>query len=80
VRYTSAPHVYLVGRSREQADRLIAEFQKLNGEAQVQFIQSDVSLLRNVDEVCKEISSKERKVNLLMLSAGIMTTKGRTGK
>ncbi|KAF2102276.1 short-chain dehydrogenase/reductase [Rhizodiscina lignyota] len=76
-RHTRAPHVYLVGRSREQADRLITEFKELNKEAQTHFIQSDVSLLRNVDEVCKEISAKEEKVNLLMLSAGIMTMKGR---
>jgi short-subunit dehydrogenase len=80
VRNTHAPHVYLVGRSREQADRLVAEFKELNGEAQTHFIQSDVSLLHNVDEVCKEISAKEKKVNLLVLSAGILTMKGRDGR
>lgn len=79
VRYTRAPRVYLVGRSQEQADRLITEFKELNKEARTQFIQSDVSLLRNVDEVCEEISAKEDKVNLLVLSAGIMTMKGRDG-
>jgi short-subunit dehydrogenase len=79
IRYTRAPRVYLIGRSREQADSLIAEFKELNAEAQTHFIQSDVSLLRNVDDVCKEISSKEKKVNLLMLSAGILTMKGRDG-
>jgi len=77
IRHTRAPRVYLVGRSREQADRLITEFKALNGDAQTHFIQSDVSLLRNVDEVCKEIASKETKVNLLVLSAGILSMKGR---
>jgi NADP-dependent 3-hydroxy acid dehydrogenase YdfG len=79
IRHASAPRVYLVGRSREQADRLIAEFKELNAEAQTNFILSDVSLLRNIDDVCKEISSKEEKINLLVLSAGIMTLKGRDG-
>ena len=79
IRHARAPRVYLVGRSREQADRLVTEFKALNGEAQTHFIQSDVSLLRNVDDVCKEISAKEEKVNLLVLSAGILTMKGRDG-
>ncbi|KAF2666764.1 NAD(P)-binding protein [Microthyrium microscopicum] len=77
VRHATSPRVYLVGRSREQADRLITEFKALNKESQTHFIQSDVSILRNVDGVCKEISAKEEKVNLLVLSAGIMTMKGR---
>ncbi|KAF1982535.1 NAD(P)-binding protein [Aulographum hederae CBS 113979] len=77
VRHAQAPRVYLIGRSREQADRLITEFKTLNEEAQTHFIQSDVSLLRNVDEACKEISAKEEKVNLLVLSAGVLTMKGR---
>jgi short-subunit dehydrogenase len=79
VRHTPAPHVYLVGRSREQGEKLIAEFKTINGDAQTHFIQSDVSLLKNVDEVCKEISGKEEKVNLLVLSAGILTMSGRDG-
>jgi hypothetical protein len=33
--------------------------------------------LRNVDKVCEEIKAKEKNINLLVLSAGFMTTKGR---
>jgi short-subunit dehydrogenase len=79
VRYTINPRVYLVGRSQEQADHIQAEFKELNPESQVNFIQSDVSLLRNVDKVCDEIKAKEEKINVLFLSAGIMTMKGRDG-
>jgi hypothetical protein len=39
-----------------------------------------VSLLRNVDAVCEEIKAKEEKINLLVLSAGILTMKGRDGE
>jgi hypothetical protein len=33
--------------------------------------------MRNVDKVCEEIKAKEKNINLLFLSAGFMTTKGR---
>jgi NAD(P)-dependent dehydrogenase (short-subunit alcohol dehydrogenase family) len=62
-----------------QASQIIAELHALNGQAKVDFIKSDVSLLRNVDVACDEIKSREEKINLLFLSAGILTTKGRTG-
>lgn len=55
------------------------EFQTLNPESQINFIKSDVSELRNVDAVCEKIKAKEDKINLLCLSAGIMTIKGRDG-
>jgi short-subunit dehydrogenase len=79
VRHTVKPRIYLVGRSQEQADLLKQEFQTLNPESQVNFIKSDVAHLRNVDQVCEEIKAKEDKINLLFMSAGIMTMKGRDG-
>jgi len=77
VRYTIKPRVYLIGRSQEQADRITKECQELNPESQINFIQSDVAQLRNVDKACDEIKAKEDKINLLFLSAGILTMKGR---
>lgn len=52
-----------------------SEFEQLNSKSQVEFIQSDISLLRNVDKVCDEIKSKEEHINLLFLSQGVLTTK-----
>jgi NADP-dependent 3-hydroxy acid dehydrogenase YdfG len=80
VRSSIQPRVYLVGRSQEQADKIKAEFLKLNPESQTKFIQGDVSLLHNVDKICDEIKSSEEKINLLFLTAGILTMKGRDGK
>jgi short-subunit dehydrogenase len=80
VRYTGSPTVYIVGRSQTEADRITAEFKELNSKSKVHFIRSDVSLLRNVDKVCDEIKSKEKKINLLVLTPGILTLQGRTGK
>jgi len=77
VRNTVRPTVYLVGRNETQALSIIEELQKINTEGKINFIKSDVSLLRNVDSVCETIKSKETKINLLFLSAGILTMKGR---
>lgn len=74
------PHVYLVGRSEEQGNKLKSEFQRLNPESQTKFIKGDVSLLRNVDKICEEIKTSETKINLLFLSAGILTLSGRDGR
>ncbi|CAG7938658.1 unnamed protein product [Penicillium olsonii] len=67
-RSTHSPHAYLVGRSQEAAARIIAECRQLNPVGEFIFIQADVSLMRNVDEVCHEIKSKERAIDLLFLS------------
>jgi hypothetical protein len=79
VRHTLSPRVYLIGRNESQASRIIEELRQLNKDSQASFIKCDVSRLHAVDEACKTIQSKEDKVNLLFMSPGIMTTKGRDG-
>ncbi|KAF2867282.1 hypothetical protein BDV95DRAFT_598381 [Massariosphaeria phaeospora] len=77
VRSTNSPHVYLVGRNPTEASRIIDELQQINPSSKLDFIKSDVSLLRNVDEVCKEIKEKENKINLLFMTVGYLTFQGR---
>lgn len=71
-RQAKQPRIYNIGRSREAAERIEAECRLLNPEAQYTFIQSDVSLIRNVDIVCEEIKSKEKSINILFLSQGTL--------
>ncbi|KAL1859645.1 hypothetical protein Daus18300_009510 [Diaporthe australafricana] len=71
-RYTSKPRIYVVGRSQEACDRLQADLTKVNPEGQYNFIRSDVSLLRNVDDVCKQIRDKESAINVLFMSQGTL--------
>lgn len=66
------PKVYFLGRSKESGERLSAELKKLNPEGQYVYISVDVSLLRSVDDVCREIKAKESAINLLFLSTGTM--------
>ncbi|RDL40014.1 Uncharacterized protein BP5553_04354 [Venustampulla echinocandica] len=65
------PRVYLVGRSQDAADRIIAECRMLNSAGEYIYIKADVSLIRVVDEVCDSIKAKEKTINLLFLSAGL---------
>ena len=76
-RFAKKPTVYLVGRNEESAARIISELRSIASDGTYAFIKKDVSLLRNVDEVCEEIKSKESKVNLLFMSSGTMSLKGR---
>jgi FlaA1/EpsC-like NDP-sugar epimerase len=78
-RYSEKPRIYIVGRSEEQGSKLVSEFKALNAGADTKFIKSDVSLIKNVDKVCEEIKKQEEKVNLLFLSAGMLTMDGRKG-
>ncbi|KAH8659939.1 putative short-chain dehydrogenases/reductase [Xylariales sp. PMI_506] len=77
---TKSPRVYLVGRSQDAADRIVAECSKLNPDGQYTFIQSDISLLKNVNSVCQQILAKEESINLLFQTQGTIvmekTTEG----
>lgn len=76
-RNTRSPHIYLIGRNATEAAKITNELKSINSTSRVDFIQKDVSLLRKVDEACKEIKGKEKKVNLLFMTIGYMTLKGR---
>lgn len=69
--YTQKPRVYFVGRSQAAADRIEAECRIINPNGEYVFIKEDVSLIRNVDKVCKDIQAREKTINLLVLSAGV---------
>ncbi|PWY70810.1 short-chain dehydrogenase/reductase [Aspergillus sclerotioniger CBS 115572] len=77
IRNTNASRAYLVGRDQARATQIIEEMRQINPDSQIDFIKSDVSLFREVDNACKAIQQKEDKVNILFLSPGVGTTKGR---
>ncbi|KLO85987.1 uncharacterized protein LW93_14610 [Fusarium fujikuroi] len=71
-KYTTQPKIYYIGRSQEAGDRLQIELKELNPEGEYVFIKKDMSLLKNVDEVCRDIKSKETVLNVLFLSQGTL--------
>lgn len=76
VRNSSGPKFYVIGRSEAKFSRQRKELEALNPSAVIVFIQTEISLLRNVDAVCKEIASKEDHVDLLFMSAGLLAFGG----
>ncbi|RAH59670.1 short-chain dehydrogenases/reductase [Aspergillus piperis CBS 112811] len=77
-KHAARPRVYFVGRKHEAANRIIAECETLNPEGKYIFISADISLLCNVDEVCRDIKARERALNLLVLTPGIATIHNET--
>lgn len=73
VKHARQPRVYIVGRSEDAGKRAVAECQSLNKEGEYNFISADVSLIRTVDDVCRDIASKESVINLLFQSQGTLT-------
>ncbi|KAK2699804.1 hypothetical protein QWA68_001071 [Fusarium oxysporum] len=71
-KYTTRPKIYYIGRSQEAGDGLQSELKELNPEGEYIFIKKDMSLLKNVDEVCRDIKSKETVLNVLFLSQGTL--------
>ncbi|KAF4340852.1 hypothetical protein FBEOM_5193 [Fusarium beomiforme] len=71
-KHTAQPRIYYIGRSQESGDRLQNELKGLNPDGEYVFIKKDMSLLKNVDEVCRDIKSKEPVLNVLFLSQGTL--------
>ncbi|KAF2965220.1 hypothetical protein GQX73_g8356 [Xylaria multiplex] len=69
-RYARAPKAIIIGRSQEAADRILNECRQLKPDGHFEFIRADVSLLKNVDDVCRQIKEKVSVINILFESQG----------
>lgn len=69
-KHVSRPKIYFIGRSSDAAADLIKQMKESNPDGEYIFLEKDLSLLKNVDEVCKEILFKEKAINLLVMSQG----------
>lgn len=70
-------HIVLVGRSQAAADEIIASLPKPVDGAKYEFVQCDVSSMRNVGAVTRDLASRLDKINYLVLSTGILSLAGR---
>ncbi|KAA8916758.1 hypothetical protein TRICI_001114 [Trichomonascus ciferrii] len=79
-RYTNDPTIYIIGRSESAGQAVLKKLKEINpsGNAHYYFKQHDVTLIKDCDELCRALNANEKKVNLLFLSAGFLTTNGRT--
>lgn len=83
--------LYMVGRNKDAADRILSECQKHCPEGQFRFLQAgNLALLKDVDRVCEEIVAAEQKeagtasakprIDLLIMTHAYLSFDGRHGK
>lgn len=66
-------------RNETKAQQIILDVTAGRSGVECHFIKADITLLKNVEDACREIVRKERKVNVLFLTAGFLTIRGRSG-
>ena len=71
-RYSNTPRVYIVGRGDAKLSPVIEECKKINAQGSFIPIKAEISLLKNVDSVCEELKSKEKKLDLLVMCPGYL--------
>ncbi|MCJ1433420.1 hypothetical protein MMC27_002780 [Xylographa pallens] len=76
-KHANAPKVYIVGRSQRSAAPLLDELKRLNPQGTFVFLETEISLIRNVDQICREIASQEKQMDLIVMSTGYLTFAGR---
>lgn len=69
-KHARSPRVYFI--AHEAGTRIAAECKTLNDGGSFTFIQADTSLVRNVDNLCDDIRSKESAINILFISTGTL--------
>lgn len=67
-----APHVYIVGRSSTAFASDLAELKLSNSSAKIDFIERDVSLVKETDKAMEKVMKEEDKVDLLFAPVGYL--------
>ncbi|KAJ6537775.1 hypothetical protein B0H19DRAFT_1038135 [Mycena capillaripes] len=71
-------HIVIVGRNRAAAESIIATFQKPTATGVThEFVECDVTLMKNVHRVASELRARIPKINFLVLTPGVLTMNGR---
>ncbi|KAK6532483.1 hypothetical protein TWF281_006672 [Arthrobotrys megalospora] len=69
---TVSPKIYYIGRTPSNAEVVQKTLEEINPKGTYIFVQCDILLIKNVDKACEEILQKEKEINLLWLSAGML--------
>ena len=67
---SDSPRVIIIGRSRSRFSATLQRLQELNPKAKINFIEAEVSFLREVDRVCSLIVTEHTNIDYLWLSQG----------
>jgi NADP-dependent 3-hydroxy acid dehydrogenase YdfG len=69
-RHVPVLKVYIVGRSQRAAAAQLEQLTSVNPDGEFIFMETEISLIGNVDRICEEIKLKEDKLDILYLSPG----------
>jgi len=64
--------VVIVGSNAEKGETAVSELRRLSGNDQIEFVQADLSLMRNVEALASEVRERWPRLRYLVLCAGIM--------
>jgi NADP-dependent 3-hydroxy acid dehydrogenase YdfG len=67
---------YVIGRSATRFSNQRTKLEALNTRCKIIFLEAEISLLSEVDRICKQISAAEKKVDYLYMSPGLMPLNG----
>ncbi|KAJ6537781.1 hypothetical protein B0H19DRAFT_867238, partial [Mycena capillaripes] len=71
-------HIVIVGRNRAAAESIITAFPKPTvADVKHEFVECDITLMKNVRRVTSELRTRIPKINFLVLTPGVMTMNGR---
>lgn len=77
-KHAKQPRIYFAGRREHEGNRIKTELKALNCNGEYHYIKCDASLLKNVDQLCRDIKTKESALNLLFVTVGtLITDKGK---
>lgn len=71
--------LYIIGRNETSHKQFLQNLQQSNSQAEIVFLEGQVTLLTEVKRLCIEIKSREKSIDLLFLSAGFLPFTGRQG-
>lgn len=70
-------HIVICGRDKVKAENIIESFPK-SPESTYEFVQCDVSLMKNVQACTDSLVQRLPKINILVVSQGMLAMQGRT--
>ncbi|KAG9224360.1 hypothetical protein CCMSSC00406_0007866 [Pleurotus cornucopiae] len=77
-KYSVNPDIHIVGRKKASAEKVLAELRTVNTNGTYSFHECDISLLSNARTLATTLAHQLPKINLLVLTAGNLSFRGRT--
>lgn len=71
-RHANQPKVYIVGRSEAKLSSIVIDLKAINPQGSYNVIKSETELFRDADEACRQFQSKEKRLDLLVMSPGYL--------